>query len=477
MLLNIVQKFNKLHISKIGKDKKLKKMEIHVPSNQMFEWSLHPNKSGQGQPYHKDSDYKLWSDGSTVYRKPTKYLNSYRIIEFLTKLPESERNKIYEYNEPTKIFCDIETEYNGRPVPKMLNDPQEKITAIGWFNPDTMVATVYGIREMSGRDEEWIEKKTLNYLDTFKEHLPKFRFKYEYFSSESDMLMHMFTKVFRKHIVFTGWNFVNFDWTYMIKRARKLGIDPEICADDNRFYTKNETPRNKLIVDYREIFRKWSDKRFKVDNYSLEEACQKVLGQGKIKYDGSIQDLYETDHRKYIYYNVVDTVLVYLIDIIDKSFMTFKQVGQLANVEANSAFSPVKLTEAVMCREFYKDKLVMNWVDTDNVNKGKIEGAFVLPPKRGIHRMVTGLDFASLYPHIMMMFNISAESYLGKKEDLPQDVLDESIVTVMGTVFSREESVTKRILKNFYAERKYNKKVMFQYESEIKRLQDILKTK
>ena len=473
MLYDITQKGSILEVTKVSKNKELETLSYNIPQHEMFEWVT----ERPSQRYTKDPVYTFWKDNSPVYRKPVKRLNKFRLIEFIEGFDESEKERIFEFNEPPKLFCDIETEFFGRSVKKMMSDPSEAITAIGYFNDNDMSAVVLGTKELSANDIGDIEDKTIDYLKDFSKYLSGFRVEYIKFSTEYDMLNYMFKNVIKKSLVMTGWNFVGFDWAYMLARARRIGLRPEICAEGNRFYGKQEKPKKKLIIDHSEMFHKWSGKRFETSNKSLEEAAIVTLKKGKIKYDGSLQKLYENDFKKYIYYNVVDTMLVYLIDKIDKTFMLFAMIGTLTQIESGRAFSPVYTTEAMLCREFYKQHNVLPWVDRNSIDTRKIEGAFVKQPDVGIHKLVAGLDFASLYPSLMRMFNISPESYLGKVGDLTKEEIKGMSITAMGTVFETKDSVTKKILGRLYAQRKHKKSLMFQADSEINRLNNILKEK
>ena len=97
------------------------------------------------------------------------------------------------------------------------------------------------------------------------------------------MLYHLFSKVFSRQLVIMGWNFVKFDWTYLVKRAGRLGIDAEICAEDNKLDVKTLLPKHKLVLDLMEMFNKWSKWGIDLQNSSLDEVSHKVLGVVKVK--------------------------------------------------------------------------------------------------------------------------------------------------------------------------------------------------
>ena len=232
-------------------------------------------------------------------------------------------------------------------------------------------------------------------------------------------------------------------------------------------------PQHKVIVDYLELYKKW-DRVIKVkENNKLETVSQAAIGISKIKYNGTFMDLYNTDFETYIYYNAVDTLLVYLIDKKLKTLQTFLMLGNVTRVEAQKAFSPIWMTEAIVTREFYKRKRVVAEIKK-GVKTGSFEGAYVKQPIPGLYEWIATFDFASLYPSAMRQWNISPESFKGKNVDLKPGW----IKTASGSIFDNsEDSVMRTILTDFYGKRKTNKNKSFELEKEIYVLQKALMSK
>jgi DNA polymerase elongation subunit (family B) len=168
-----------------------------------------------------------------------------------------------------------------------------------------------------------------------------------------------------------------------------------------------------------------------------------------------------------------------LIDDNKKTFLTFMMIAALGKIESIRAFSPVHFTETVFCRNFLDEKKVLVLSDISQEYNEKIDGGFVKEPEKGVHSLIAGVDFASLYPNIKIMLNVSPESFLGYKDDLISRGIDisDKHVSIIGTVFDNKDSVTKMLLKNYYSKRKEHKKKMFEIEIEIDRLTKILKQK
>lgn len=455
MLLDIVQYGKKLKISKVGPNKKLEWLNLTLPQNQMFEWSLVPAKPGQAP----DPTYTCWHENKKVYKHDAWKLNNYRLQEILTSLDDKTREKIFEFNAPSILFCDIETEVIDD-FPDYKN-PKEQVTVVGFFDSEEQVARVLGIKELAGKEIADIEDDLNKYFqDSFPEGI---RFEYQYFSNEYDMMNHIFGTIFREAMVITGWNFINFDWNYLSARAEKLGINPAICSEDGKLTFKENVPKHKLIIDYLEIFKKWGNMGKQLENYTLDHVGEVITGRKKIQYSESLQNMYETNFKKYVYYNIVDVILVYLIDRKKKTFLTMCKLAQLGSIETRHAKSPVRFTEAVLCRKFFDRNQVLidgyNPFEAENDRLMKeqgqgIKGGYVKEPDRGLFKILGGSDFASLYPTIMRMFGLSPEVYLGLTDELPDEVTEKAFNSVHNTSFSKENSIVKELLDGYYAERK-----------------------
>lgn len=480
MLLDIVQYGKKLKISKVGKNKKLEWLNMTIPSNQMYEWSLVPFKPGQ----LADPKYNCWYQNKPVYKHEAWKLNDYRIQEILCDLDEDSRNKIFEFNMPSILFCDIETEVIDD-FPDCKN-PKEQITVVGFFDSDEKVARVLGIKELSGKEISDIEDELNEYFkESFSEGI---RFEYKYYSNEFDMLNYIFGTIFREAMVITGWNFINFDWNYLVARAERLGINPAICSEEGKLTFKENIPKHKLVIDYLEIFKKWGNMSKQLENYTLDHVSEVITHKKKIYHSESLQNMYESNFKKYVYYNIVDVILVYLIDLKKKTFLTMTKLSQLASIETRYAKYPIKLTEALLCQKFYDNNKVMikgyNPFEKENKkliekqiqegNGSKIKGGYVKKPEQGLFKIIMGEDFSSLYPTIMRMFGLSPEIYLGLTDQLPKDVTQNAFNSVYNTSFSRETSIVKELLDGYYSERKRIQNQSKELIEPIKKIKDEL---
>ena len=362
------------------------------------------------------------------------------------------------------FFCDIEVEVtdDGFPHPHLAKNA---ITAIAFCSGTKVI--VLGTKKLTAQQIKRIESKINKHFEKFY----AIEFNYLYFKSEYEMLYSFFAKAIHKMPLVTGWNFMGFDWLYMYNRCKILGIDPAISSPSRKIITKKNLPQHRMIVDYLQIYKTWDRTVDVKENNSLDFVSKAVLGINKIKYSGTLQDLYEQDFEEYIFYNAVDTLLVQFIHEKLQTMQTFLTLANITNVEAQKAFSPIWMAESAMIHEFYKRGKIFPKTFDEKKNREGYEGAFVFKPIPGIYEWVGAFDFASLYPSIMRQWNISPENYMYNvdlnKEDR-NDQEDGTIMTSTGATFNNsEDSVFRTILTNYYGKRKKTKGEMFTLEKEI----------
>ena len=459
-MIDIEQLQDRLRISYYGKDGGIKFKDIAIPRVDKFKWELTGNE-------RRDPNFVSW-DGKPVKKTSSFFLNKYRIEEFLFSLPKEMTDEIYEFNQPEVWFCDIEVE-----VDEVFPDPAvaaTQILTIAMVDSLRNEIHVLGTKPLDNTEISNIGKRVNDY---FKKYDIGMSFEYIHFKSEAEMMYTFMENWVKKIPLLTGWNFVGFDWKYIMNRCKRIGIDPSRCAINGVLKGENEIPQHKVIVDYLDLYKKW-DRVVKIkENNKLDTVGLQVLGLSKVKYNGSLMDLFNTDYSTYVYYNAVDTVLVYLIDKKIKTMQTFLMLGNITRVEALKAFSPIWMTEITMTREFYKNRRVVADIKKATKNES-FEGAYVKTPEVGLHQYIATLDFASLYPSTMRQFNISPENYKGNNVDL----LPGWIKTASGAVFdNNQDSAMRTILTKYFNMRRESKDISFDIALEVDELQKIMKTK
>jgi DNA polymerase elongation subunit (family B) len=455
-MIDIEQLQDRLRISYFGKNGQVNFKEIAIPKTEKYKWELAGSE-------RKDPFYLSW-DGQPVKKTRSNWLSKFRIEEFLASQNEEVVGEIFEFNRPETWFCDIEVE-----VGEEFPDPAQAATpvlTVALVNSEGQTY-VFGLKPLSSEEILRTQQKMKDYFKNFNEEII---FQYQHFESEAEMLFTLFEKWFKKMPLITGWNFVGFDWKYLVNRAKRIGIDPARCSVNGTLKGDDNFPMHKVIVDYLELYKKW-DRVIKIkENNKLDTVAQAALGLSKIKYNGTFMDLYNSDFETYVYYNAVDTFLVYLIHKKLKTMETFLMLANVTRVEIQKAFSPIWMTEAIVTREFFKRKRVVADIKK-GVKANSFEGAYVKQPEPGLHEAIATFDFASLYPSTMIQWNISPEAYKGKNLDLKPGW----IKSASGAVFDNsQDSMMRSILKEFYGKRKESKKKSFELEKEIDFLEKIL---
>jgi DNA polymerase elongation subunit (family B) len=467
-----------------GKNKKLIVSEITDSGDiklNYYDW-YKPKKfvpCSESDP-DRDPVYMTW-DKKPVKKEETYSPNRFSIYEFIDRLPAEEKERLFKLQFPKTYFVDIETEIlpTGFVEP---THPTSRVLAITVVNGENI--WVLALRPL---EKKYVEKIRLDTNAHFKGFNLDMKISFKSFHAEANpekaMLHFFFSTLVPKMPVITGWNFLGYDWTFLVNRCRILKLNPEVSSFTgklhNIFGTPYEVPAHRLIVDYMEIYKKWDTSVKVKETNSLNWVGEKIVGVEKIHYDGNLQELYENDFTKYIFYNVVDTVLVQLIHEKTRLIDIMFSISNLAKIRLcdfayKNLNTTLVVTEGFLREEFREKKNIVLCKDDSIDRVAKVKGGWVKTPHIGMNEWITTFDFASLYPHQIMQFNISPETFQGYvMKNKPGYVENNGVVVPLdpdhivcrnGAVFSREESVTVEFLKTVYSQRKHFKKIMNEYE-------------
>ena len=404
---------------------------------------------------------KNW-DGRSVKLQNSRQFNKFSLVYFMDSLPEKDKEEIYAYNMPKTYFVDIETEIvDGFPKPE---EAKSRILTFSIITPERK-AIVLGLEDLTSEQITKIEKDTNAHLKNYDQ---DWEFSYHKFDNEYNMLYTFLHKFLPKFPMMTGWNFINYDWQYIVNRCKRLQIDLTDVAITGSLDRNDSRPLHMGILDYMQLYDKYDRSVAVKESNSLDFVSGAVLDVSKIKYTGSLTDLYNNDFTKYVFYNVIDSCLVYYIDKQLRSMEVLLTLATITRMPLYKASSPVAITESLLARKLAETnkKIGVEYGKADSLKEGKFEGAFVKQPIVGYYSGVSAFDFASLYPSIMRQFNISPESYV---EQIPQTDINERrkdgsvIVCENGVVFKKEDSILKKILSDLYAQRKDYKKTSYSY--------------
>ena len=453
MLLDIEQKDKELIVSYYNKEGKVSFKRY--PVDRFENWTI-----AKDNDKYKDQNLTNW-DGRSIKRSISRSFNKFSLLYFMDSLPEADKEEIYEFNMPRTYFVDIETEIvDGFPKPE---EAKSRILSFSIITPERK-AIVLGLEDMSPAQIKKIEEDTNAH---FKDYDQDWEFSYYKFKDEYNMLYTFLHKFLPKFPMMTGWNFINYDWQYIVNRCKRLQIDLTQVAITGALDKKDSRPLHMGILDYMQLYDKYDRSVAVKESNSLDFVSGAVLDVKKIKFSGGLQELYENNFAKYIYYNVVDSCLVYYIDEKLRSMEVLLTLATITKMPLYKAASPVAVTESLFARKLAEDnKKIAVEYNKESIKDTKYEGAFVKQPIVGYYSGVSAFDFASLYPSVMRQFNISPDSFVEMIPtlDVKERRKDDSIIVCEnGAVYKKEDSMLKIILADLYGQRKDYKKTSYTY--------------
>ena len=245
------------------------------------------------------------------------------------------------------------------------------------------------------------------------------------FDNEADML-DTFLDLIEDADVLSGWNSEGFDIPYTVNRVTKV-LSKE---DTRRFCLWNQLPKKReyekygkaavtydligrVHLDSLELYRKYTyEERH---TYRLDAIGEMEVGESKTVYEGTLDQLYNNDFKKFIEYNRQDTAL---LDKLDKKLKFIDLANSIAHentVLLQTTMGAVAVTEQAIINEAHRRGFIVpNRVQRDPNESNQAAGAYVAYPKKGIHEWIGSLDINSLYPSAIRALNMGPETIVGQ---------------------------------------------------------------
>ena len=365
------------------------------------------------------------------------------------------------------VTIDIEVECeNGFPNPK---DAVEPILSITMKNHQNKKIIVWGLHEFQ------------NYRDDVDYRLCK---------NENDLFMRFLDEWQRIYPdIVTGWNSEFFDIPYICNRIRKLFGDDFVSklSPWNNVFEKEVylmgrrhqiyTIQGVAALDYFDLYRKFTytnQERYTLDHISFVE-----LGEHK---DGNpfdtFREWYTKDWQSFIEYNIND---VELVDKLEDKMRLIELCLTMAydgKVNYIDVLGTVRYWDTVIYNHLKKKNIVIPQ-KREHEKTEKFEGAYVKDPKVGMHKWVTSFDLNSLYPHLIMQYNISPETLLNGDSEIEEGMVDkilegkiknetDNCMTPNGAYFSKKvKGFLPELMENMYNDRVKYKKLLLQTRQEF----------
>jgi len=292
--------------------------------------------------------------------------------------------------------------------------------------------------------------------------------------------------------IITGWNTRFFDIPYIVNRCYKLFGDDTLLKRMSpwglvreRNTTINGKQNQEYILegieqlDYLEVFKKFTGNTLgKQESYRLDHISHVVLGERKLSYEehGNLHTLYEKDFQKFIDYNVKDVELVHKLDVKLDLISLILTMAYKAGVNYNDTLGTTAIWDTIIYRLLNKQKIAV----PKKVEKPKTSypGGYVKEPQVGAHDWVTSFDLNSLYPNIIVQYNMSPETVLdGMNLHVSVDKFLDGSVNVGGQGYSvaptgirfthDREGVIPTVIKQYYSERRVIKNEMLKCQQEM----------
>jgi DNA polymerase elongation subunit (family B) len=306
-------------------------------------------------------------------------------------------------------------------------------------------------------------------------------------------LLKQFLKFWQSYTpdVLTGWNSKYFDIPYLVKRIGKIlgegamrRMSPWNIIQEDETYEQGKTQTYFRLLgiaqlDYLQLYRKFTIKN--QESYRLDHIGKVELGEQKDDnpYD-TFKEWYQQDIQSFIDYNIQD---VELVDKLEDRLQLIELALTMAyNAKANyeDVFSQVRMWDTIIFNELLKDNIIVPMRDM-NPTSPELVGAYVKDPKVGFHDWVVSFDLNSLYPHLIMQYNISPETILPDKKNVDiTDLLDKKVdmsdgncMAANGTMYrTGKQGFLPRIIQKEYNDRTIYKKKMLEAEQQYANTKD-----
>lgn len=510
-MIHIEEADGQIKFSYVGFDGLIKVVKIPISEGEKFQWAYANGRPGEPNI--------LSHDGKPVMKVKKPYIGKYRIMEIMNhnESIKKKHDTIFGSQRPKKYFMDIETQLiDGLSVDDMMKDPTEhnelnaraEIRSVAFCCENDM--WIYGLKDLNVSERESLENMVngyfadpSNYSAGFKPIKKKYNVHYVKFRDEEQMLVELCEKQMPQMPFLSGWNFWKFDFNYICKRAKQRykmrdvikNMSPTrstyVLSLANKFNKdikdKIELPNHLAIVDYMTIFEKWDTSLKLKSNSSLDYTSAEVLGIKKVSYSGTLNELYDNDFLRFLWYNAVDTALVQLIDDKCGTYDTMVTLANEGKVQIHDSMFASMIIESLFSSEFYTQSPRRVLVDErKNVVGETYEGGYVMEPKPGLFDDVSIFDFQSMFPSGMMCMNMGVDTHLGLTSDNGNTYIDKDSGRVMkfdpdvmaysasGAVFNKtHDSIMRRSLGRLFDGRIYAKRAGAKLDAEIEHLEKL----
>lgn len=340
-------------------------------------------------------------------------------------------------------------------------------------------------------------------MKNYTPHLPNV----EYYKCENEHeLLEKFLELWDSRYfspdILTGWNIEGFDLPYLVNRITRLfsedhakKLSPWKILDEKTIEVRGREqqifmPAGIAVLDYMRLYKKFSFSN--QESYALNYIAEKDLSEKKVDYKSegyaSLDDLYKRNFQLFIEYNIHDVVLVERLEDKHRFIEQVMALAYDAKVNYEDCFTTVKMWDTIIHNYLLEQKIVVpHFKPSDKAFD--IVGGYVKEPKPGMYDWVVSFDLTSLYPHLIMQYNISPETYCGKAprvfevdrvvagdyDDEVQKFLKDNDVTITpnSCVYSRDkQGFLPALMEKMFNDRKKYKNMMLDAKKQYEQTKD-----
>ena len=463
---NVIQRGNSLLVRGVEDGQRVSKRVNYRPTlfNKVHEHTGYKTLDGQDvlpRKFDSIKEAKAWAEqreNQKILFGNTQYPYCYISDEYPDDVP-------WDKDQILIVTIDIEVECeNGFPNPQ---DAAEPLLSITMKNHQNKKIVVWGLHEFQNSREDVDYRLCRDEDDLLIKFLDEWRMIYP--------------------DIITGWNTEFFDIPYICNRIKNLfGEDfMHKLSPWNNVFAKEvyQMGRKHQVysiqgvsaLDFFDLYRKFTYTN--QERYTLDHIAFVELGERK---DGNpfetFKEWYQKDYQSFIEYNIQD---VEIVDKLEDKMRLIELCLTMAydgKVNFTDVLGQVRYWDNVIYNHLRKKNIVIPQ-KKDNEKIEKFEGAYVKDPQVGMHKWVMSFDLNSLYPHLIMQYNISPETLVPDcevKEGMVGGILDEKIrndseycMTPNGAFFRKDvKGFLPEIMENVYNDRVKYKKLMLEAKQE-----------
>jgi DNA polymerase elongation subunit (family B) len=445
---------------------------LFVPSNKETEYKTLEGKYVQPVNFESVRDARNFIDKYKEVEGFTVYGNDRFLYQYISsKFPDAELD--YDISKLKIYTIDIETSSeNGFPS---ILDTTEEILCLTIKDFTSKKLIVWGTRE---------------YQNTRSD------VEYRVFWKESEMLIDFLSWwADNTPDVLTGWNVKLFDVPYICRRIDRIlstkymkSLSPWNKVNEREVEIKG---RNRIyydiigvsVLDYLDLYQKFTytnQESYRLDHIASVELDEQKLDHSEFE---TFRDFYTQNWQKFVDYNIHDVELVDRMEDKMKLIELAITMAYDAKVNFEDVYYQVRMWDSIIYNYLNKDNIVIP-PNVRHEKDSKYAGAYVKEPIPGMYDWVVSFDLNSLYPHLIMQYNISPETLLPHRH--PSATVDKILnkelnlsdlvgqtVCANGAFFdTTKQGFLPKLMEKIYTERTVYKKKMLAAKQEYEKNPD-----